>query len=127
MEMDLKKNLIEKYFFIMEKKNFEKKSQKNFRNFSIFQLENRFFQVNILLEKIDFPIEKIENFRKFFRDFFSKLFFSMMKKYFSMRFFLKFISRSRRIVLKKFQSDCSSLKIRTLKEKSVEQKLEDIW
>ena len=32
--------------------------------------------------------------------FFSKLFFSMMRKYFLMRFFLNLISRSRRIILK---------------------------
>ena len=42
--------------------------------------------------------------------FFSKYFFSMMKKYFSMGFFFKFISWSRRIVLKRFQSDSDSLK-----------------
>ena len=37
--------------------------------------------------------------------FFSKLFFSMMRKYFLMRFFLNLISRSRKIILKRFRDD----------------------
>ena len=101
----------------MEKNDFEKNLEKKFEKFRFFQLKNQFFQVKFLLEKIDFSIEKIEISRIFFRDFFSKSFFSMMKKYFSMGFFFKFISWSRRIVLKRFQSDSDSLKQRKVKEK----------
>ena len=91
-EMNFKKNPIEKYFFIMEKNDLGKKFQFFFREISIFQLKNQFFQVKFLLEKIDFSIEKIKISRFFLRDFFSKSFFSMMKKYFSMGFFFKSVS-----------------------------------
>ena len=66
----------------MEKNHFEKKFKQN-RKIRFFQYKNYFFQVKFLLEKIDFPIEK----KKKKSDFFSKSFFSVMKKYFSMRFF----------------------------------------
>ena len=48
---------------------------------------------------------KIENLRKKIQTFFSKWFFSMMRKYFLMGFFLNFIFWSRRIVLKWFRDD----------------------
>ena len=89
------------------KKNLEKKIEKSW----FFQLKNQFFQVNILLEKSIFQLKK-SKFLDLFWDFFSKSFFSMMKKYFSMGFFLKSISWSRRIVLKRFRSDSDSLKVR---------------
>ena len=56
----------------MEKINLEKKISSKNRKFSFFQLENRFFQVKNLLEKIDFPIEKMKIF-----DFCSRFFFKI--------------------------------------------------
>ena len=41
--MNLKKNPIEKYFFIMEKNDFEKNLEKIFEKFRFFQLKNRNF------------------------------------------------------------------------------------
>ena len=85
--LNFKKNPDEKYFFIMEKNDFEKK-------IVTFFWKNIFFKksFNILPKKIT-PSKK--NLRFFFskkkvRFFFSTSFFSMMKKYFSSGFFLKF-------------------------------------
>ena len=77
LELDFKKNPIEKYFFIMEKNNFEKISQDFFfENFSI--LEKSIFPSKFF----DFP--QNEKFREKNQHFFEKkilrLFF---QKYFS--------------------------------------------
>ena len=80
--MNLKKNPIEKYFFIMEKNDFEKKSQKKIEKSWFFQLKNWFFQVKFLLEKIDFSIEKIEISRIFFEIFFKIIFLHDEKIFF---------------------------------------------
>ena len=58
----------------MEKNDFEKKSQKKIEKFRFFQLKNQFFQVKILLEKIDFSIDKIKISRIFFEIFFQNHF-----------------------------------------------------
>ena len=67
---------------------------------------------------------KSESFPKIFLNFFGNYFFDMKKSIFFDDFFSKFISWSRRIHLKRFQSDSGCWKIRKLKEKSVCHKLE---
>ena len=57
---ELKKKSHRKIFFIMEKNGFEKNLI-----FSSFFNRKIFFQVKCLLQKIDFPIEKNQNFRFF--------------------------------------------------------------
>ena len=49
----------------MEKNDFENFDFPKNRKFQFFQLKNQFFEVTILLQKIDFSIEKNQNFRFF--------------------------------------------------------------
>ena len=113
-EMDFKKIPSKKNIFFGSKNIFETKFEKKI-----------WFFFEKLIEKFDFVSRKYRHFRKsrisrfeifwetiFFSDFFSKYFFSKMKKYFLMGFFLKSISWSRRIILKRYQSVSDVLKVR---------------
>ena len=121
-KMDFKKNLIEKYLFFVEKNNFFEKKLKIFRKtftFSKnFSQDFRFFQLKLSFWR------KIESFSKIFWTFSENIFSTWKNQYFSMIFFSKFISWSRRIHLKRFQNDSDSLKIRKLKEKSAGREFE---
>ena len=89
-KLNFKKNLVEKYFFIMEKNNFEKKSRKIFRKFSIFSIGKSIFPSKNFTWNFHLKIN-IFRFSIFLKVlFFWKSFFSMMKKYFWFGFFLKF-------------------------------------
>ena len=85
--MRCKKNPIEKYFFIMEKNDFENFDFQKKLKFLIFSIEKSIFEVNFLLQKIDFSIEKIKIFDFFSKSKFSKSFFP--KIFFDPDFFLR--------------------------------------
>ena len=84
--MNLKKSH-RKIFFHHGENKFEKKTQICFREISFFSIEKSIFQVKILLEKINFSIEKIEIFRFFFEIFFKIIFLHDEKIFFDGIFF----------------------------------------
>ena len=108
-EINFKQNPIEKYFFIAEKNYFEKQisrkklmflREKNSKKNLIFSIEKSIFSSKILLENF-FP----ENIRTFF----FKIIFLHDEKIFFDGIFFNLISCSRRIVLKHFQHDSTTL------------------
>ena len=88
--LKFKKNPDEKYFFIMEKFDFEKIFWKYFSKLREIHLAKNIFLYKILYRKIFFAKWISLNFEKYFQNIFSKSNFSMIKKYFSSGFFLNF-------------------------------------
>jgi len=122
-EMDLKKNPIKKYFFILEKKIvWKKKSEKIFYFFVSQKISNLeildFSTSRHFREKIDiFDFEKKK--ADFFQTFFWKKLSTRKKYFFSMGFFLKSISWLRRIVFKRFRSISEKIEVHNLPEENV--------
>ena len=101
-EMDLKKNPIEKYFFIMEKNDFENFGfQKKFK-ILIFSIEKLIFPSKCFTWKNWFFYWKNQNFQLFLKSKIFKIIFLHDEKIFFDGIFLNLISCSRRIVLKQF-------------------------
>ena len=105
-ELNFKKNPIGNYYFFLVEKYFWKKKSEKFSK--KFQNHNW-------------------NFSKNFRTFFSKMFFDKKKIKFFDRFFLKFNSWSRRIIIKRFQHDSGSLKRPKLKGKKCSTEIRRLW
>ena len=91
---------------------------RNFENLIFFPKPQK---MKILLKDLPkdffFEIENFEIFKTSHNFFFSKYFFDHKKIFFFDEFFFKFISCVRRIVLKQFQYDSGSLKVRKVKDK----------
>ena len=87
--MNLKKNPIEKYFFIVEKNNFEKKSRKKIRKIFKISMEKSIFPSKIFTWENRFFYWKFEFFQIFFSRFFFKIIFLKDEKIFFDGIFFK--------------------------------------
>ena len=117
LELNLKKNPIGKYFFIMEKNDFENFDFQKKSKSLIFSIEKSIFWSKHFTWKNQFFYWKNENFELFLKSKIFKIIFLHDEKIFFDGIFFKFNSWPRRIVLKRFQSDSNSLKQKKVKEK----------